>query len=173
MSKIFSTQLSGLFNKVAEDEFLIEDVARLLAQAAVGDGHIYIHGTDEMMGILPQAMDGIDRMPSCKPLSGHWDEISPMDRILLFSRNSDDPEALEIARRLKDGDIPFASVSMIKNADSDGVQHLADLHIALPLKRGLVPTDTGDRTGFPTLLLALYTYHLILLTLTELLEEVD
>ena len=173
MSKIFSTQLSGLCNKIAEDEFLIEDVARLLAQAAIGDGHIYIHGTDEMMGILPQAMDGIDRMPSCKALSGHLDEITPMDRILLFSRNSDDPEVLDIAQKLKDEDIPFAAVSMVKNAESDGVQHLADLHIELPLKRGLVPTDTGDRIGFPTLLLALYTYHLILLTLTELLEEVE
>ena len=61
MLKIFSTQINGLFKKVMEkEEFNIEDAARLLAQAAVGDGTIYIHGFGEMDGVTTEALKGIE-----------------------------------------------------------------------------------------------------------------
>ena len=61
MLKIFSTQLNSLFKKVMEkEEFNMEDAARLLAQAAVGDGTIYIHGFGEMDGVTKEALNGIE-----------------------------------------------------------------------------------------------------------------
>ena len=35
-------------------EMNIEDSARLLAQALVGDGFIYLHGTNEMEGVVAE-----------------------------------------------------------------------------------------------------------------------
>lgn len=52
MLKMFSTQLTGLFNRLQEKEdFSIEDGARLLAQAAAGEGTVYIFGIKEMQAV--------------------------------------------------------------------------------------------------------------------------
>ena len=46
-----------------KEEFNIEDGARLLAQAAVGDGTIYIHGFGEMDGVTKEALEGVEPLP--------------------------------------------------------------------------------------------------------------
>lgn len=61
MLKMFSTQLTGLFNRIQDkEEFSIEDGARLLAQAAVGDGSIYICGLKEMAAVEAEATEGAE-----------------------------------------------------------------------------------------------------------------
>ena len=46
----------------------IEDSARLLAQALVGDGFIYLHGTNEMEGVVAEALFGAEPMKQAKRL---------------------------------------------------------------------------------------------------------
>ena len=42
MSKILTTQLTGLFQRIGQsEEEAIEETARLLAQAAIGQGTVY------------------------------------------------------------------------------------------------------------------------------------
>ena len=42
MSKILTTQLSGLLQRITQnEEDAIEETARLLAQAAIGEGNVY------------------------------------------------------------------------------------------------------------------------------------
>lgn len=175
MLKIFTTQLNGVFNTIAKDEFSIEDAARLLAQAVIGDGHIYIHGFQEMQGAAHQAMHGIEPMSHCKPLfvDGQLADITEVDRVLLFSRYNDDSEAVKLAEEFSNMNVPFVAISTITDPDIKGIQHFADIHINLQLKRGLVPTDTGKRIGFPSLLVALYTFEIINLTLKEVLEDLS
>lgn len=172
MLKIFSTQLSGLFKTISQDEYAIEDAARLLAQAVIGDGHIYIHGFKEMNGVVSEALEGADALSNCKAMPD-IEQITSVDRVLLFTRNSDDPEAMALAQQLEELNVPFVGVSTVHDEMKTGLHDLAHIHINLNVKRGLVPTDTGERVGFPSLLVALFTYHGIQLTLSELLDEIE
>ena len=67
MLKMFSTQLTGLFMRIADkEEFQFEDGARLLAQAAVGHGAIYFKGFGEMRGVEFEAIEGAEPLESAK-----------------------------------------------------------------------------------------------------------
>ncbi|MGE7761913.1 DUF2529 domain-containing protein [Peribacillus sp. NPDC097895] len=171
MLKIFSTQISGLFKKMIENEtFEMEDAGRLLAQAAVGDGSIFIHGFGEMQGVTAEAVDGAEPFPSVKRYK-EGQTISKEDRFLIFSRHSDDFEALKLAQQLKEKDIPFVAVSTSVPPKEDSLSELADVHIDLRIQRGLIPDETGNRYGYPTLIAALFAYYGIKFTLEEIIQE--
>ncbi|KWW20943.1 MULTISPECIES: DUF2529 domain-containing protein [Peribacillus] len=171
MLKIFSTQLSGIFKKMMDNEaFEMEDAGRLLAQAAVGDGSIFIQGFGEMQGVTAEAMDGAEPFPKAKRYE-HGETISREDRFLIFSRKSDDSEALKLAKALKEKDIPFVAVSTSAATDEDSLTELADVHIDLRIHRGLIPDEAGNRYGYPTLIAALFAYYGIKFTLEEIIQE--
>ncbi|CAM3602057.1 DUF2529 domain-containing protein [Aeromicrobium ponti] len=173
MLKMFSTQLAGLFKRLQEkEEFTIEDSARLLAQAAAGDGKIYFYGTKEMSGI------GYEATQSQEPFrdAAIWendDEISETDRFIIFSRNSDDEEAIELAKKLANKEIPFVAVSTEKADSSDNLANLADVHIDLKLTKGLLPDEEGNRFGYPASMAALFVYYGIKFTIEEILAEYE
>lgn len=103
MLKIFSTQLSGYFSRVSQkEEMNIEDSARLLAQALVGEGFIYLHGANEMEGVVAEALFGAEPMKQAKRLfeNGKEVEVTSADRVLLISRFSTDEEIVAIAKKL-------------------------------------------------------------------------
>ncbi|MDP1418498.1 DUF2529 domain-containing protein [Peribacillus simplex] len=172
MLKIFSTQISGLFKKMIENEaFEMEDAGRLLAQAAVGDGSVFIHGFGEMQGVTAEALDGAEPFPKVKRYE--LETISREDRFLIFSRHSDDSEALMLAKQLKEKDIPFVAVSTSVPSEEDSLLELADVHIDLRIQRGLIPDETGNRYGYPTLIAALFAYYGIKFTLEEIIKEYE
>ncbi|USK59691.1 DUF2529 domain-containing protein [Peribacillus asahii] len=173
MLKIFSTQINGLFKKMIDhEEFNIEDAARLLAQAVIGEGSIYIYGFEEMDGITKEALNGVEPLPAAKVY--YLDEpltLGSEDRFLLFSRFSNDPEAIRLSQRLQQADIPFVAVSTVVEAEGDSLATLADVHIDLRVQRGLIPDELGNRVGYPTLLIALFAYYGIKFTIEEILQE--
>ncbi|MFT8323402.1 MAG: DUF2529 domain-containing protein [Bacillus sp. (in: firmicutes)] len=174
MLKMFSTQLSGLFKRIQEKEESIEDSARLLAQAIVGEGNIYLFATDEMAGVIDEAIKSTEPLQHAK----EWKEqglhnIAPNDRFLLISRTSDDANIVDFAKQLHDRQIPFISISTILSAEEKGIQDLADVHIDLALKKALLPDDNGNRYGYPALMGALYAYYGIKFTIDEILSEYD
>ncbi|WP_409303252.1 DUF2529 domain-containing protein [Peribacillus sp. SCS-155] len=175
MLKMFTTQISGLFKRIMDaEEFSFEDSARLLAQASIGDGTIYIQGFGEMKGIVSEAMDGQEPFPNARPL----DEIDLInitlaDRVLLFARHSTDEDAIKLARQLQDSRIPFTAVSTVIDSSDESLQELADVHIDLRLQKGLLPDETGNRIGFPSLMAALYVYNCLKFTLEEILTEFE
>ncbi|WP_066073016.1 DUF2529 domain-containing protein [Neobacillus soli] len=177
MLKMFTTQLTGLFKRVAEkEEFSFEDGARLLAQAPVGAGSIYIVGTREMKAIESEALDGAEPFQGAKLLRAEGiDELLDADRVLLFSRFSNDEEAQGLAVQLRDKGVPFVAVSTVSDSGSttDGgdVAELADVHIDLRLTKGLLPDDFGNRYGYPSSMLALFVYYGLKFTIDEILAE--
>lgn len=59
MIKIFTTQLIGRLKMMEEKEiYNLEDAARLLAQALVGEGNIYIYAEQGLDGVLAEALHG-------------------------------------------------------------------------------------------------------------------
>ncbi len=177
--KIFTTQLQGSFQKIAkEEEFSFEDGARLLAQAIVGEGDIYIYGAREMKAVVAEAIEGVETLPRGKEL--HRDlasSISIADRALIVTRYDNDEEAIRIANTLTQNGVGVVAISTISDKKEGkterSLSEIADVHIDLRLKRGLIPDDDGSRFGFPTSMLALYAYYGIAFTLKETLDELE
>ena len=153
-----------------KEEFTIEDAARLLTQAAIGDGTIYIHGFNEMDGVTREALNGIEPLLKASAYASTV-TLTQEDRFLLFSRYSNDQEAIQFAQKLKTEGVPFVAVSTVVPSDTDSLEALADVHINLQVERGLIPKEDGNRTGYPTLLVALFVYTGIKFTMEEILQE--
>lgn len=176
MLKIFTTQLTGLFKRISEGgELSFEDGARLLAQAPIGDGSIYIFGSKEMKVIEYEAIEGAEPLKGAKALfKSGIEQFTETDRVLLVSRFDTDEEANQIASILRNKGIPFVSVSTILDGGSDQpTVNLADVHIDLKLTKGLLPDEFGNRFGFPASMAALFTYYGLKFSIDEMLSEYD
>lgn len=176
MLKMFTTQLTGLFKKISEqEEFAFEDGARLLAQAPAGDGTIYLFGINEMKAVLSEATEGAEPLRFAKTLTKEEaDVLTIADRVLIISRYSSDKEAVQLASILKEKGIPFAAISSLSDPAPGGgpdLVQLADVHINLWLTKGLLPDEEGGRFGFPFSMAALYAYYGLSFTLNEILDE--
>ncbi|MEH7415910.1 DUF2529 domain-containing protein [Neobacillus drentensis] len=175
MLKMFTTQLTGIFKKIAEkEEFSFEDGARLLAQAPAGDGSIYIWGAEEMKAVEFEAVYGAEPLRSAKSLTEtDLDRITDADRVLLFTRLANDVPAVELAKRLREKMIPFVAISTVLESSEEDLSQLADVHIDLQLKKGLLPDDVGNRYGYPAAMAALFVYHGLKFTIDEILAEYE
>ncbi|WP_421382127.1 DUF2529 domain-containing protein [Bacillus salacetis] len=172
MIKMFTTQLSGLFGRIGDkEEFSIEDGARLLAQASVGEGHIYIKGFREMGSVTLEALYGQEPLESAKELH-NVEDLTEADRVLLISRFSNDEDAVAMAKNLVDKGIAFTAISGVVKDDGESLADLADIHIDTKLIKGMLPgEELGERVGFPSSMAALYIYYLIKFSLEEMLDE--
>jgi uncharacterized phosphosugar-binding protein len=174
MLKMFSTQVSGLFNRIQEqNEFQLEDGARLLAQAAIGNGTIFVYGFNEMAAISAEAVLGAEPLAFIKKWTC-MDDVLDMDRVIIFSRFSNDPDTVVLAKDLANRGIPFVAVSTAVNGDgAEDVADLADVHIDLLLSKGLLPDDGGNRVGYPGAMAGLFVYHALRFTLDEILADFE
>ncbi|PQZ55582.1 MULTISPECIES: DUF2529 domain-containing protein [Bacillus] len=175
MLKIFSTQLSGYFSKISQkEEMNIEDSARLLAQALVGDGFIYLYGTNEMEGIVSEALFGAEPMKQAKRLieNGELAVVTSADRVLLISRFSTDEEIIKAAKKLHEEGQSIVGISAIQEG-AESLEQYTDVHIDTKLLKGLIPDDEGNRYGFPSLIVALFAYHGIKFTIDEIIGDYE
>lgn len=167
---MFSTQIAGLFKRIQEkNEDTLEDGARLLAQAAIGDGTIYLIGIQEMEAVVAEAINGAEPFPFIK----QWQdsvEVTSSDRVVLFSRFSNDAEAVKLSKNLVELVVPFVAVSTAKG-DQDDLTAMADVHIDLLLTKGLIPDEFGNRVGFPASMAALFVYYGLKFTIEEIVAE--
>jgi hypothetical protein len=170
--KMFSTQLSGLFKRIHEkEEFAFEDGARLLAQAAISDGTIYIFGNKEMEAITLEATLGAEPMAYAKGFPTNVADIQDADRVLIVSRYSTDEDSIHCAKKLQEIGIPFVAISSKMDSDHEDLFDLADVSIDLHLTKGLLPDELGNRYGFPSSMAALFGYYGLKFTFDEILAE--
>ncbi|WP_284036680.1 DUF2529 domain-containing protein [Neobacillus sp. 114] len=175
MLKMFTTQLTGLFKRIEEkEEFAFEDAARLLAQAPVGDGSIYIYGEKEMKAVAAEAVDGAEPLKSARALSMESvADLDIADRVLIFARISTDEAPLSIASQLQEKGIPFVAVSTAVDESTGGLAEIADVHIDLRLTKGLLPDEFGNRIGYPSSMAALFVYYGLKFTIEEIIAEYE
>ncbi|PLS18362.1 DUF2529 domain-containing protein [Bacillus sp. M6-12] len=175
MLKMFTTQLTGLFKRISDkEEMAIEDGARLLAQGALGEGTIYIHGVGEMQGVALEALHGAEPFePEVKLLISEavMAAAGPADRVILISRDANEPSAIEAAKKLSDMNTPFIAITGYQSAQEPNIASMADVHIDLQLVKGLIPDETGNRIGLPYSMAALFAYYGLKFTLAEILQE--
>ncbi|WP_409272522.1 DUF2529 family protein [Neobacillus sp. SCS-31] len=176
MLKMFSTQLAGLLGRIHDkQEDNLEDAARLLAQAAAGEGRIFIYGTREMEAVALEATLGEEPLPSAVNWNGEETaEFTAADRALIVTRFSRDPDAIKAAKLLQKKGIPFAGISSAREeADGDTLENLADVHVGLLLKKALLPDESGGRFGFPAPIAGLFAYYGIKFIIDEILAEYE
>lgn len=177
MMKIFTTQLTGHLNRIIDqEEMSIEDSARLLSQALIGEGTIYIYGYQELHGVVLEALtstEPLNRAESLLDSNGQVKKLSSEDRVLLFTYRSTDEEAISIAKSLSSQGVQIVGVSaLIKNVDF-GLESITDLHVDAKLRQPLIPGDDGERYGYPALITALYVYYAISFIIKEILNEYE
>lgn len=172
MLKMFSTQLTGLLKRIAEKEALnIEDSARLLAQAVVGQGTIYLYGEKEMNAVISEALYSVEPLQKVKRWDGTDASLTIADRVLIFARFADDENAVKAGKWLVNEQIPFVAVSTDQGAEGDNLVELADVHLDLQLKKGLLPHEDGSRFGYPASIAALFIYHNVKFLLDEIMMD--
>jgi uncharacterized phosphosugar-binding protein len=177
MVKIFMTQLNGYFKKIAENEEMsIEDGARLLAQAIIGDGRILIHGFDEMEAIVFEATKGQETLPKAERLMQNESirgDIDDTDRVLLVTRFSNDEQAIALAKELKEQNLSIVGISAVVNGEEHSLADVVDVHIDSKLVKPLIPKEDGTRFGFPATMTALFAYYCLFFTMKEILDEYE
>jgi len=172
--KIFSTQLQGIFSKIAEqEELIIEDSARLLSQAISSDGTVYIHGFEEMEAISIEAIHGTEPLPSTKRLfeNQRMAPLTELDRVLLISRFSTDEKTIALAEELAKKGIATVAISAVVKDSSNSLEQIVDFHIDSKLLKPLIPDDDGSRYGFPSIMTALFAYYNLAFTIRETIKE--
>ncbi|WKA57896.1 DUF2529 family protein [Planococcus shenhongbingii] len=161
--KMLTTQLSGLFQRLAQQEEAIEDTARVLAQAAIGEGTIFIAAFGEMKAVAASAAEGIEPLQSC----ARWQPdsvITSADRVWILAKNN---EGDELAGRLNDAHLPFAMLT----AENRNNEMEADAFISLKIDKGLLPAEDDSRTVVPHAMGALFVYHAVKMAIDEMLAE--
>lgn len=160
--KMLATQLAGLFQEIAKRSEAIEDTAQLLAQAAVGNGTIYLAAFGEMNAVLSAAL-GSEEPLRC---AAEWRPdsiVTHADRVWILAVNH---EGDELAGRLNDAHLPFA---MLAARTREPVE--ADAFISLHIDNGLVLQDNGSRTVIPDAMGALFAYYAVKAAIDEMLED--
>ena len=160
--KMLITQLTGLFQRISKQEEAIEDTARLLAQAAVGEGTIYLAAFGELKAVAAAAIHGAEPLPNVK----EWypdSIVTSADRVWILAQQD---EGDELAGRLADAFIPFALLSAQSKEDE-----LASAFVSLNIDKGLLPAEDGGRTVVPHAMGALFVYHAVKMAIDEMLLD--
>ncbi|REB05919.1 DUF2529 family protein [Sporosarcina sp. BI001-red] len=169
--KMLTTQIAGLLQRIATNhEEAIEDTARLLAQAAVGDGRVVMVGMNELNGLVMNAIEGAEPFANVIRYSADL-ELGSMDRVWLFTRSSGNADALEIGKVLSKQGVAFAVVGSEKSSGQNELSELADVYISTGISKGLLPNDEGDRVVEPHLLASLFVYEAVKLSYDEMLMD--
>lgn len=173
MSKILTTQLTGLLQRIEKgEEESIGDTARLLAQAGIGEGIVYFACFGEFAGVAINALTGVD--PFKKALLWAPNVIlNSTDRIILFTRSDSDTEALALARKLSADFVPFSAVASEVASVENELSELATTYISLKIRGGILPhaEKLGERIVFPHLIAALYVYEALKMEYDEIIED--
>jgi hypothetical protein len=174
MLKMFSTQLTGLFKRIQDkEEFAFEDAARLIAQAAVSEGSIFLFGHKEMEAVVLEATVGAEPLRYAKRFPNEVTHIQESDRAIIITRYSTDVEAIECGKKLQEIGVPFVAISTKMASDTEDLFDLSDVAMNLQLSKGLLPDEVGNRFGLPSSMAALFTYYGLKFTFDEILAEYE
>lgn len=175
MSKILTTQLTGLLQRIqSNEEDSIEETARLLAQAGIGQGQVYFACFGELEGVVLNAE--LSTAPFTKFAKWTTETVlTSADRLIIFTRSGNDPQAVALAKKLNDAFIPFSAVASEVASESNELSELAYTYVSMKIRGGLLPhpTNLGERIVIPHLLTALFVYEAIKLAYDEMLSNDD
>ncbi|MCD5324036.1 MULTISPECIES: DUF2529 family protein [Pontibacillus] len=168
---MLATQITGLFRGIHEkEEFQIEDVARSLSQAVVGDGRIYVKGFGEMVAIESEVQSGPEPLPK-QHVYDPSVSLSHLDRVIVASRFADDENALSFIKDVQEQGAEAILIAAETKEDNPAKEQ-ADFFINTRAKGPLLPFEM-ERVGFPSTIAMLYVHHALFVTVKEITDEYD
>ncbi|QDQ01247.1 DUF2529 domain-containing protein [Lysinibacillus fusiformis] len=169
MSKILTTQLSGLLQRITQsEEEAIEETARLLAQAGIGEGNVYFACFGEMQVVELNALQGVEHFAKLQAWTNNT-VVSEADRVCIFTRSAQDKDALALAQKLNNSFIPFSAVASEVATTENLLAELAYTYISTRMRGGLLPNDLGERIVVPHAMAALFIYEAVKIAYDEML----
>jgi len=167
MLKILATQFNGKLQTLAKQEDELFDVVRLLAQALVGEGKVYVHAFGELEGLYPMLAEGPDQMKRVTKVKDHK-TLHAVDRVLVFTPDTERSDLHAALARYDAWHTPYSIVTL-GQATETLERSIAPL--ALKFQKGLLPAEDGSRHGLPSLALCAFLLTHILTQLHEMTEE--
>ncbi|UJS27568.1 DUF2529 domain-containing protein [Macrococcoides canis] len=165
MFKIFNTQLNSIFKKIDVQASEIDIAGRLLAQAVVGQGKIYVKGFGDLKHFEDFAVESKEELFGAEKFITE-SIIDKTDRLLVMSDTYDE-DTEEFINMLNSKDIDYVLVCN-KNEKIDAMNY-----IDLSTPRALVPTEDFSRIITPHLMAMNYIYYGIYNVMYEMLVEED
>ncbi len=169
MMKILATQFNGKLQTLAKQEDELFDVVRLLAQALVGEGTVYVDAYGECEGLYPMLSEGPDQMKRVTKIKDRK-TLHAVDRVLIFTPDTERSDLLASLARYDAWHTPYAIVTL---SDVTETLERSIAPLALKFSKGLLPADDGSRHGLPSLALCSFLLTHILTQLQEMTEEWD
>ncbi|GGB12251.1 DUF2529 family protein [Macrococcus hajekii] len=163
MIKIFNTQLNGIFQKIDAQESEIDIAARLLAQAIIGQGKVYIKGFGDLRYLEEFLTSGDEKLPDTERLITET-VIDQTDRVILMAPYYDE-SVIEYIADLEKNNIDYV---LVCNKDPR-IDCMNFIDLSTP--RALVPTEDFSRIITPHVMAMNYIYYILYALIKEMLDE--
>ncbi|EJD5656113.1 DUF2529 domain-containing protein [Staphylococcus pseudintermedius] len=172
MSKMLTTQLTGIFNRLDQQELDIQMAAQSLIQAMGGEGHVYIKGYGDLKCFESYILTSFEKLHSSLALDDYpsFDVLDTTDRVLLFGAEYSEEMARDLEQLIADD----RDVVVITNKPKE-VELLGHLmhFINLSTPRPIVYTEDYDKVVQPHLMALNYVYYEIYTQMVEMMRDLD
>ncbi|MCE4957573.1 DUF2529 family protein [Macrococcoides caseolyticum] len=163
MLKILGTQLNGIFKKIDMQETELDIAGRLLAQAVVGEGKIYVKGFGDLKHFESFVVNGKENLFDVDFYISDA-LVDKTDRVLVMSDVYDEC-TVEFVDSLESRDIDYV---LVCNRHDD-ITAMNFIDLSTP--RALVPTEDFSRIITPHVMAMNYIYYAIYSVMHEMLVE--
>lgn len=172
MANILQTQLTGIFNRLNQQELDIQMAAQCLIQAIGGEGHVYVKGYGDLNCFEDYVLNSNEKLEASKRLTDleSYDALDTTDRVLLFSPFYTE-EVQADTQRLIDLDVDFVLICN-KNKEPPIPDHLLH-YIDLCTPRPIVYTEDYDKIVQPHPMAFTYVYYEIYTQMIEMIRDLD
>lgn len=172
MSKMLATQLTGIFNRLNEQELDIQMAAQCLIQAIGGEGHVYVKGYDDLKWFEHYVLSSEEKLASSIALDDvtSFSDLDTTDRIFLFSPYVTDALINDLERLLE----YQHEVVLVTNSSKsyDIPEHLIHF-INLSTPRAIVMTEDYDKVVTPHNIAMNFVYYEIYIQMIEMIRDLD
>ncbi|MDK3768185.1 DUF2529 family protein [Staphylococcus pseudintermedius] len=172
MSKMLTTQLTGIFNRLDQQELDIQMAAQSLIQAMGGEGHVYIKGYGDLKCFESYILTSFEKLHSSLALDDYpsFDVLDTTDRVLLFGAEYSEEMARDLEQLIADDRDVVVITNKPKEVESpDHLMHFINLSTPRPI----VYTEDYDKVVQPHLMALNYVYYEIYTQMVEMMRDLD
>ncbi|EGQ3497623.1 DUF2529 family protein [Staphylococcus pseudintermedius] len=172
MSKMLTTQLTGIFNRLDQQELDIQMAAQSLIQAMGGEGHAYIKGYGDLKCFESYILTSFEKLHSSLALDDYpsFDVLDTTDRVLLFGAEYSEEMARDLEQLIADDRDVVVITNKPKEVElPDHLMHFINLSTPRPI----VYTEDYDKVVQPHLMALNYVYYEIYTQMVEMMRDLD
>ncbi|QDI91743.1 DUF2529 family protein [Salicibibacter halophilus] len=168
MIKSYTTQLQHVFHMIGKQDEAIADSARLLAQALVGEGKIYVLANKRFSALADTIVQNDDTLQGIERMTWQQtDEVSTADRMLVLSDGAETEDEASRLQSLLQTHIPLAFLGP-GYPNLSFVEGIEEPIAIITQSSPIVPAADGSKCGYPTEIAIIYAYQAMMFELSEM-----